>query len=77
MATRKPKAAEPQQPANPGTHITISNCSVMNGGHMNEHTSAAIQALAKAAEANANAIATIAEKIASSKMDAGISVGAL
>lgn len=54
MATRQTKTA----PVN-----TVQNCSFHNHSEANEHTRAAIVALAEAARANANAIQAAAEAL--------------
>lgn len=61
MTTKKaaPKAAEAPKP--PGH--TISNCHFETNSAANEHTRAAIQALASAAEANARAIEAAARAL--------------
>ena len=47
----------------PKPRIEISNCTITTNNAANEHTRAAVEALAKAAEANANAIREIAEAL--------------
>ena len=59
--------------------ITVSHCSVTNTtAPANEHTRAAVEALALAAKANADAIAEIAKALrgADARMDAGFRIGA-
>ena len=51
--------APPPQPA----PITVSNCSITNNSAANEHTRAAVEALAAAAKANAEAITAIANSL--------------
>lgn len=73
MATsKKPVAAYP-----PPAHNTISNCVITNTSAANEHTRAAIEALANAAKANAEAISAIAAGLKGSPatMEAGIVLG--
>lgn len=74
MATKNPKKpAEPTQVFNaPRTHI--ENVSIMNTSASNEHTRAAVEALASAAKANAEAIAEIARALkgAPATMEHGI-----
>lgn len=54
----------------------VENCSIVNTSAANEHTRAAVEALANAATANANAIAEIARALkgAPATMNAGISL---
>ena len=59
MATKK-KFVEAQAPAS-GT--VISNCNISTHSAANEHTRAAVEALAAAAQANAEAIAQIAKAL--------------
>lgn len=56
---------------------TISNCSIINTSAANEHTRAAIEALAAAAKANAEAITAIANGLKGSPatMGDGIKIG--
>jgi hypothetical protein len=67
MAT-KPKPTEDKRQA------IIQNCSIVNTSAANEHTRAAVEALAHAAKANADAIAAIADGLKGSPatMDHGI-----
>jgi hypothetical protein len=73
MATKR-KQPEQQQAA---PHYTVSNCSIVNTSAANEHTRAAVEALAAAAKANAEAISAIAAGMKGSmaNMDCGIKVG--
>ncbi len=71
MATeKKPQAA-------PAPSTTIQNCSILNTSAANEHTRAAVEALAAAAKANAEAITAIANGLKGSPatMEYGISIG--
>lgn len=49
------------EPAKAGT--TITGCNIQMTSSANEHTRAAVEALAAAAQANANAISAIAEAL--------------
>ena len=69
MSTKaKPAAAPARAP------VTIENCIVTNTSSANEHTRAAVEALAAAAKANAEAITAIANglKGAPATMEYGI-----
>ncbi len=56
----------------------LTNCTVINSSPANEHTRAAVIALAKAAKANAKAIGIIAVALkgSNSHMEAGFKIGA-
>lgn len=56
---------------------TIQNCSIVNTSAANEHTRAAVEALAAAAKANAEAITAIANGLKGSPatMEHGIHIG--
>jgi len=71
MATKKPAA--------PSNSTVIQNCSIVNTSAANEHTRAAVEALARAAEANANAINSIAQGLKGSpaSMNHGIHLSGL
>ena len=58
MATKK----KPIESA-PFAGTTITNCHLQNGVQCNEHTRAAVEALANAAKANAEAIGRIASAL--------------
>lgn len=75
MKTRKPKHAPPTTATNPPSCM-ITGCSIVNSSAANEHTRAAVEALAAAAKANAEAIAAIAKALEGSPatMDTGIRV---
>jgi hypothetical protein len=72
MTAKKTKAA----PA-PAPSTTIQNCSIVNTSAANEHTRAAVEALAAAAKANAEAISAIANGLKGSPatMETGIRIG--
>ena len=55
----------------------IQNCSIVNTSAANEHTRAAVEALAAAAKANAEAITAIANGLKGSPatMEYGINIG--
>jgi hypothetical protein len=78
MSKRKPPR-EPVTAKPPSTPTySVTNCSIVNSGPAtNEHTRAAIEALAAAAKANAEAIAEIAKALTGSPatMDTGIRLG--
>lgn len=67
---KKPQAA-------PVAGATIQNCHIVNTSAANEHTRAAVEALAAAAKANAEAITAIANGLKGSPatMDYGIYLG--
>jgi hypothetical protein len=71
MATKKPT------PPAPAPSTTIQNCSIVNTSAANEHTRAAVEALAAAAKANAEAISAIANGLKGSPatMETGIKIG--
>lgn len=71
METKKPGQPAPHNPT------TISNVSIVNTSAANEHTRAAVKALAAAAKANAEAIAAIAHSLKGSAatMERAISIG--
>jgi hypothetical protein len=71
MATKK----QPQ--AAPAPSTTIQHCSIVNTSAANEHTRAAVEALAAAAKANAEAIMAIANGLKGSPatMETGIRIG--
>jgi hypothetical protein len=71
MTTKK----KPQPAPAPSTHI--QNCSIVNTSEANEHTRAAVEALANAARANAEAIRAIADSLKGSPatMECGIKIG--
>jgi hypothetical protein len=73
MSTRKKPVPAPV--AAPSTWI--QNCTITNTSAANEHTRAAIEALAAAAKANAEAISAIANGLKGSPatMDYGIFLG--
>jgi len=50
-------------PVQPATGNTISNCNFESHSAANEHTRASVEALAAAAEANAEAISQIAKAL--------------
>jgi hypothetical protein len=70
MATKKPASA-------PAPSYTVKDCSFVNTSAANEHTRAAVEALAAAAKANADAIAEIAKSLQGSPatMGAGLRIG--
>lgn len=76
-ASSTTEAPSTQDTASSGLTYTITNCSVVNSSAANEHTRAAVEALAAAAKANADAIAEIARALKGSPatMDAGFKVG--
>jgi hypothetical protein len=55
------KKKQPVQPPAPGT--VISNCTITAHSAANEHTRSAVEALAAAAQANADAISQIAKAL--------------
>jgi hypothetical protein len=69
-------AKKPTTPA-PTPVTTIENCSIVNTSAANEHTRAAVEALAAAAKANAEAITSIANGLKGSPatMGYGINIG--
>ena len=69
-------AKKKQQPA-PVPSTRIENCSIINTSTINEQTCEAVIALANAAKANAEAIASIANSLKGSPatMEAGIRIG--
>ncbi len=74
MRKKMPQARAPQP--QPGT--VVQNCSFQAiAAPANEHTSASIVALAKAAEANANAIGKVAElfKASGATLGTGVYIG--
>jgi hypothetical protein len=66
---------KPQPAPAPTTHI--QNCSIVNTSAANEHTRAAVEALAAAAKANAEAISAIANSLKGSPatLEYGIKIG--
>ncbi len=76
VAKKKPTAAPASAPA-PQPMTTIQNCSIVNTSAANEHTRAAVEALAAAAKANAEAISAIANGLKGSPatMERGINIG--
>lgn len=75
MVTKKPTA--PAAPTAPTNSTVVQNCSIVNTSAANEHTRAAVEALARAAEANAKAISDIAQGLKGSpaNMEHGIYFG--
>ena len=73
MATSKKPVAAPLPPV----YNSITNCTITNTSAANEHTRAAIEALADAAKANAEAISAIAKGLtgSSAHMGSGITIG--
>jgi hypothetical protein len=69
MATKK----QPVQPPVSGT--VISNCHIETHSAANEHTRAAVTALAAAAQANAEAITQIAKALQHNAPTYGIYIG--
>lgn len=69
--------ATPAVQASPSNYNTIQNCSIVNTSAANEHTRAAVEALASAAKANAEAISAIAVSLKGSPatMTHGIYLG--
>ena len=71
MATTKPspKAVAPS--------YSVSNCTITNNSSANEHTRAAVEALANAVAENARAITAIAQALegGGAQMSAGIRLG--
>ena len=61
----------------PSAGTIIQNCSFVNTSAANEHTRAAVEALAAAAKANAEAITAIANSLKGSPatMDRAINIG--
>ena len=53
---------------------TIQNCSIVNTSAANEHTRAAVEALAAAAKANAEAISAIANGLKGSPASLGYGI---
>lgn len=74
MTTKKTK---PAQTAAPAPSYSIEGCSIVNTSAANEHTRAAVEALAAAAKANAEAISAIANGLKGSPatMETGIRLG--
>ena len=75
MATKKPtpKAVAPAAPS-----YSVSNCTITNNSSANEHTRAAVEALANAVAENARAITATAQALqgGGAQMSAGIRLGA-
>ena len=71
MSTKKVTKAAPSH------RTTIQNCNIVNTSAANEHTRAAVEALAGAAKANAEAIEAIANGLKGSPatMDRAINIG--
>jgi hypothetical protein len=74
MATKR---KQPEQPSQAASSTTIQNCHITNTSAANEHTRAAVEALAAAAKSNAEAISAIANGLKGSPatMDYGIFIG--
>ena len=74
MATKKP-TPEAVAPAAPS--YTVTNCTITNDSSANEHTRAAVEALANAIAENARAITAVAHALegGGARMDAGIRIG--
>lgn len=74
MATKKttPKVVAPAVPS-----YTVANCTITNISSANEHTRAAVEALANAVAENARAITAIAQALegGGARMGAGIRLG--
>jgi seryl-tRNA(Sec) selenium transferase len=74
MATKKttPEVVAPAAPS-----YSVSNCTVTNNSSANEHTRAAVEALANAVAENARAVTAIAQALqgGGARMDAGIRFG--
>jgi seryl-tRNA(Sec) selenium transferase len=74
MATKKttPEVVAPAAPS-----YSVSNCTVTNNSSANEHTRAAVEALANAVAENARAVTAIAQALqgGGARMDAGIRLG--
>jgi hypothetical protein len=70
METKEPAAA-------PAPSYTVKDCSFVNTSAANKHTRAAVEALAAAAKANAEAISRIADALQGSQMtvESGIRIG--
>jgi hypothetical protein len=73
--TAKKQPATPAAPAAPS--YSVSNCTVTNNSSANEHTRAAVEALANAVAENARAVTAIAQALqgGGARMDAGIRFG--
>lgn len=74
MATKKPT---PEAVALAAPSYSVSNCTVTNNSSANEHTRAAVEALANAVAENARAITAIAQALegGGAQMSAGIRLG--
>lgn len=74
---KAPACKAPVAQAGPSNCTTIQNCSIVNTSAANEHTRAAVEALAGAAKANAEAISAIAAGLKGSPatMSHGIHLG--
>ena len=74
MATKKttPEVVAPAAPS-----YSASNCTITNNSSANEHTRAAVEALANAVAENARAITAIAQALegGGARMDTGIRIG--
>ena len=73
--TAKKQPAAPAAPVAPS--YSVSKCTITNNSSANEHTRAAVEALANAAAENARAITAIAQALegGGARMDAGIRLG--
>jgi len=73
--TAKKQPATPAAPAAPS--YSVSNCTITNNSSANEHTRAAVEALANAVAENARAITAIAQALdcGGARMDTGIRIG--
>jgi len=70
--TAKKQTATPAAPS-----YSVSNCTITNNSSANEHTRAAVEALANAVAENARAVTAIAQALqgGGARMDAGIRLG--
>jgi seryl-tRNA(Sec) selenium transferase len=71
--------AAKKQPAAPAAPTyTVTDCTITNNSSANEHTRAAVEALANAVAENARAITAIAQALqgGGARMDCGIRLGA-
>jgi hypothetical protein len=74
MATKR---KQPEQQPQAAPSYTVRDCSIINTSAANEHTRAAVEALAAAAKANAEAITAIAAGLKGSlaNLECGIKLG--
>lgn len=77
MSAKTKKATVPAPEPAPAHTTTVQNCTITNTSAANEHTRAAVEALANAARANADAIAEVARALKGepATMQSGIHVG--